>query len=281
MAWHGYQLKGSEAADHTVVTSTTETQNDGDSGTAAALQDGNWGSVGWVAGGGGVPWTKFDFGSPQALAAFKWKANAAVAILDGSDNDSDWTNIPLVAGVAPIAGIASEGVYVFASTETYRYWRFKTNYWKNVYEVEFYSVYNPAELRFWGPNPYLGRTADGVFAGDGGTTYYNADGGGSHYIGWEFTTTQLIGNFQITTGTNMTQNLEWSDNDGADWTVAQSMTLVADTPKEIVPTDNDHKAWRIPITNWHIVNEIVITFGSLKSAQNRLGQMGMELRSGV
>jgi hypothetical protein len=267
--WVGYELEGSEAALHTVVAPTTNTQAGLDSGSADATVDDDWFVTGAVTGGGGDMWLKYDFGAPQALAAFKYRgfgaqpSPTAHMVLDGSDNDTDWTNIPLNVGVRPTMNTSGEGVYDFKDdAPTYRYYRFWFATWKTTFQIQFYSAYNPGELRFWGVNPYQANYADHMFDENTGTTLY-FDGGGGHYAGWMFLeAAQIIDDFTITMFQTGDVALEFSDN-GYDWSVSDAAVgYTAGVPLTFTPADPNHQYWRLPAANWLRVTEVAYTLGT-------------------
>ena len=259
--WVGYELGGSEAALHTVVTPTTKTEGAGlNSGSAAEANDASW-IVGAGAGGGGNNWLKYDFGSPQAITAIKLRAMVGVTV-EGSDDDSGWDNITPLNTVG-VAGSATQSEYVldFDGTQTYRYFRFTMVNWRLIANIEFYSEYNPGEIRVWGPNPLTTNYAFNLLEGEAGN--YASDGSSGHMAGWMFDSAAIIDEFTFTSVTAQTVALWYSDN-GYDWTISDaSMVLLADTPYVITPASNTgHAFWKIPFGTWKTFAEVAYTLAA-------------------
>ena len=254
--WVGYEVEHSEAAIHTVARAPSATlENNTDSGSAANTVAGDW-AVGWGSGGGGSGWVKYDFGTPITIKAIKLKA-MAMPTLDGSDDNSAYTNIPLT-GVGPINGTASEAVIDLDDGETYRWFALSIANWKYISQVEFYVDYNPGELRFWGTGPYQTNYADHAFKGAPGNYY--ADGGGGHYLGWMYLEPKEI-QLTVTMSDAMTVNLEYSDN-GTAWSVSDTgLVFPAGEATTFSPASNSHQHWRFPIANWKQVTAIDYAFG--------------------
>ena len=256
-SWVGYELEYSEAAIHTVARAPSATlENNTNSGSAALTVAGDW-VVGWGSGGSGSGWVKYDFGTPILIKAIKIRADA-MPTLDGSDDNVAYTNIPLT-GVSPIGGTVSEAVIDLGAGETYRWFALSIGNWKNIQQVEFYVDYDPGEMRFWGNGAYQTNYADHAFNDAAGNFY--VDGGAQHYLGWMFLEEgQAIDTFTIELLQNRNTNLEFSDN-GFDWNISDTaLPLLADTPYEFTPASNNHKHWRIPVTNWEQVKNVAYVF---------------------
>lgn len=217
-------------------------------------------------GNSSTAWMTIDLGTPKAIVAIRFAKGAGnTSIIEGSNNNSDWTSVGSVPMTGSGASLEAVMVGLIDGPHTWRYFRFSDTggSWPEIHTIELMTAFTPTS-----PQAGVASRISGTFGlpniNDGDTgTYWSSDGSAG-WGGLDFGEVVTVNTVDFRCGGH-TNDVEGSV-DGVTWDTIQASVVFVDDVNQQFAVDADYRFVRISPVAWTAIREATADISTAVSA---------------